>query len=175
MSACAEARAASAPLDLADYDHADCLIYGIGNVGRQDDGLGWAFIDWLEEAGLCPSAARQRHYQLQLEDADLLRHQRKVLFVDATRDPSVTDFRVECPRPAMDFSFTSHALSIPALLATCAQCFGYLPEARLLVLRGYAWELKQGLTPRAQKNLGAAQACLAPRSPHPFESKRSQA
>ena len=29
-------------------DDPSSLIYGIGNVGRQDDGLGWAFIDELE-------------------------------------------------------------------------------------------------------------------------------
>ena len=43
----------------------DTLIFGIGNCGRSDDGLGWAFIDWLEERGLCPTSEKRRHYQLQ--------------------------------------------------------------------------------------------------------------
>ena len=58
---------------LDGYDAPDCLIYGIGNVARQDDGLGWAFIDWLEATGACSRATLMRGYQLQLEDADLLR------------------------------------------------------------------------------------------------------
>ena len=33
---------------LGFFDDPSSLIYGIGNVGRQDDGLGWAFIDRLE-------------------------------------------------------------------------------------------------------------------------------
>ena len=30
------------------FDGPSSLIYGIGNVARRDDGLGWAFIDQLE-------------------------------------------------------------------------------------------------------------------------------
>lgn len=153
MNRPAELPLPDAPLALSDYDHADCLIYGIGNIGRQDDGLGWAFIDWLEASGLCPRAETLRHYQLQLEDADLISHKRRVLFVDATRDAAVAHFRVEAMAPHMDFSFTSHAISIPAIMATCRQCFGRLPEVRLLTIRGYSWELRQGLTPRAHNNL----------------------
>ncbi|MDQ7073091.1 MAG: hypothetical protein Q9N32_05950 [Gammaproteobacteria bacterium] len=41
---------------LENYNTSDSLIYGIGNVGRQDDGLGWAFIDWLEKESICPKA-----------------------------------------------------------------------------------------------------------------------
>lgn len=79
-------------LALADFNRADCLIYGIGNLARQDDGLGWAFVDWLEATGICPEAEMVRNYQLFLEDADLISRKQKVLFIDATQDPGVEAF-----------------------------------------------------------------------------------
>ena len=47
-------------MTLDDFDNDSCLIYGIGNVGRQDDGLGWAFVDWLQAEGLCSNAEMQQ-------------------------------------------------------------------------------------------------------------------
>ncbi len=161
MSVCADKPAALSSLSLGDYNAASCLVYGIGNAGRQDDGLGWAFIDWLEGTPLCPEAEIQRHYQLHLEDADLLRYKTRALFVDATRDPEVKRFRVERVQPKLDFSFTSHAISLPSVMATCEQCFGYLPEVHLLTIRGYEWALKQGLTAPAARNLKTAIAEIA--------------
>ena len=143
--------------DLLDRcNHPSCLIVGIGNVARQDDGLGWAFIDWLERESLCPQGELSRHYQLQLQDADLISAKSTVLFVDATRSTDVETFRLEQMAAKLDFSFTSHALSIPAVMATCQQCFQQSPQVYLLTIRGYAWELETGLTRKAQRNLSAS-------------------
>ena len=150
---------------LDEHDAPDCLVYGIGNVGRQDDGLGWAFVDWLEESGRCGAAEKVRGYQLQLEDADLVSRFRRVLFVDATRDPSVTDFALLTPEPAFEVPFTSHALTVPTVLATCRQCFGVLPEVRMLALRGFEWGLAEGLSDAAHHNLAVATAALTPPTP----------
>lgn len=160
MNAPAEQPAVS----LADFNDPSVLIYGIGNVGRQDDGLGWAFIDWLEAQSICPQAQTQRHYQLHLEDADLISQMRKVLFVDATKDAAVESFSLERAQPRLDFSFTSHAISIPSIMATCQQCFERVPEVHVLAIRGYEWELRMGLTARARHNLAQATAHLLNRS-----------
>jgi len=160
MSTPADLLVSASGIALSGYNHPSCLIYGIGNVGRQDDGLGWAFIDWLESQFLCPQGELLRHYQLHLEDADLISRKQRVLFVDATKETDVEPFRLERVEPKMDFSFTSHAISIPAIMATCEQCFQCLPEVHLLTIRGYEWELQQGLTPMARQNLKAATACL---------------
>ncbi len=141
---------------LADYNNATSLIYGIGNVGRQDDGLGWAFIDWLEEESICPKAELMRHYQLHLEDADLISYKQQVLFVDATKAPDVESFQLEKVEAKMDFSFSSHAISIPSIMATCRQCFEKVPEVQLLTIKGYEWELQLGLTSMAKLNLEAS-------------------
>ena len=129
---------------LDDFDNDSCLIYGIGNVGRQDDGLGWAFVDWLQAQGLCSSAEMQRDYQLLLEDAELISTKERVLFIDATKEASVESFTLERAAPKMDFSFTSHAISIPAIMATCQQCFERLPIVHVLAIRGYRIRTRNG-------------------------------
>jgi hydrogenase maturation protease len=156
-------------LTLDDFDDDSCLIYGIGNVGRQDDGLGWAFVDWLEAQGRCPNAELQRGYQLLLEDADLISTKSRVLFVDATRDAAVTSFELQRAAPRLDFSFTSHAVAIPAIMATCQQCFHRLPVVHVLAIRGFEFELAPGLTQAAQRNLDVATAYLS--SPRTLGSK----
>jgi hydrogenase maturation protease len=148
-------------MTLDEFDDDTCLIYGIGNVGRQDDGLGWAFVDWLEAQSICVSAELHRGYQLLLEDAELISTKDRVLFVDATRDASVASFTLEREAPKMDFSFTSHAVSIPTIMATCQQCFERLPVVHVLAIRGYEFELETGLTAMAKHNLSAATAHLS--------------
>ena len=149
MSACAEPRFPTSEF----LDEPSSLVYGIGNVARRDDGLGWAFIDRLEARQPLPRAVLYRNYQLNLEDAHLISEFARVLFVDATKDPAVSSFSLTCPEPKLDFSFTSHALSVPSIIATTKQCFGYLPEVYLLAIRGYEWELEVGLTELAEQNL----------------------
>ena len=146
---------------LDEFDSGSSLVYGIGNVGRQDDGLGWAFIDWLEAHGLCLSADVQRGYQLLLEDAELISTKERVLFIDATKDVAVESFSLERAAPRMDFSFTSHAISIPAILATCLQCFDQLPIVHVLAIRGYEFGLEMGLTHAAKRNLDDATAYVS--------------
>ncbi len=149
MSACAEP-----PFPTFEFfNEPSSLIYGIGNCGRQDDGLGWAFIDRLEARRPSPRAVLHRNYQLNLEDADLISGFARVLFVDATKDPAVSSFSLTRPEPKLDFSFISHAISVPSILAIAKQCFGYLPEVYLLAIRGYQWELQIGLTEPAEQNL----------------------
>jgi hydrogenase maturation protease len=143
-------------LTLNHFDSDSALIYGIGNIGRQDDGLGWAFIDWLEASSICLKAEKVRFYQLNLEDADLISRKERVLFVDASKDTTVDSFRLYKAEPKMDFSFTSHAMSIETIMATCEQCFGKIPEVYVLAIRGYEWELQIGLTEQAKNNLHLA-------------------
>ncbi|MCX2930821.1 hydrogenase maturation protease [Mycobacterium sp. CVI_P3] len=140
----------------------DTLVYGIGNCGRQDDGLGWAFIDQLEGDCRKTGAGLRRTYQLNLEDADLINRFSRVLFVDATKDRSVESFAISRPEPVLDLTFTSHALSVPSILATARQCFGRIPEAYLLAIRGYHWELSEGLTSHARDNLNQALHFVSP-------------
>ncbi|MDD1780709.1 hydrogenase maturation protease [Enterovibrio sp. ZSDZ35] len=138
-------------INVNDFD----VIYGIGNIGRQDDGLGWAFIDAIE-----PDAASHqklvRHYQLFFEDVDLIRRHKRILFVDATKDVTTSQYRMERVLPKLDDSFTSHAISVQSILAMCHQCYQAHPDVWLLTIRGNSWELSLGLTPMATQNLALA-------------------
>lgn len=139
------------PLHLHDFG----LIYGIGNVGREDDGLGWAFIDAIEALGET-DAKLVRHYQLFFEDVDLIRRHQRVLFVDATKSVTTSHFKVERVEPRLDDSFTSHAISVQSIVAMCQQCYQAFPDVWLLTIKGTQWDLSLGLTPEADNNLKLA-------------------
>ncbi|NMM38111.1 MAG: hydrogenase maturation protease [Glaciimonas sp.] len=151
---------AESNLTLDYFNDASALIYGIGNIGRQDDGLGWEFIDWLEATSACPKAEKVKFYHLNLEDADLISHKQRVLFIDASKDTTLDSFRLYKAEPKMDFSFTSHTMSIETVMATCQQVFENIPEVYVLAIRGYEWELQLGLTEQAKKNLDHATSQL---------------
>lgn len=131
------------------------LLLGIGNCGRGDDGLGWAFLDRARRRPGFAARAEYR-YQLQVEDAALAAAFEHVVFVDASREDLPGGFRrAPCaPRPATEF--TSHALAPSAVLHYCRQLYGAAPRAELLALQGYRWELHEGLSDRAAANLAAA-------------------
>ncbi|PSR08953.1 MAG: Ni/Fe hydrogenase, partial [Bacteroidetes bacterium] len=58
------------------------LLLGIGNSGRADDGLGWAFAEaFSDQADLFEVELR---YQLQIEDALLISTYQRVVIVDAS-------------------------------------------------------------------------------------------
>ncbi|PHS36923.1 MAG: Ni/Fe hydrogenase [Sulfurovum sp.] len=135
------------------FNTSDSLIYGIGNIGREDDGLGWAFVDWIEESAICPEAELVRSYQLHLEDADLISYKKRVLFIDASKKEDIESFYLSKVKAKMDFTFTSHAISVQSVMAICKQCFTSTPAVYLLEIRGYQWELSVGLSAKANKNL----------------------
>ncbi|NIY84742.1 hydrogenase maturation protease [Vibrio hepatarius] len=139
------------PISLNSFD----LIYGIGNVGRQDDGLGWAFIDDIEALSDL-DATLIRHYQLFFEDVDLLRRHKRVLFVDATKDSGTESFSLSRVKPRLDDSFTSHAITVQTILALCHQVYQVYPDVWLLAIKGDEWELKLGLTDCSRQRLNHA-------------------
>ncbi len=64
-------------------DDSNVLVIAIGNCGRNDDGLGWKFADYLRERGTGNMDIEYR-YQLQVEDALLVSGYDLVFFVDAS-------------------------------------------------------------------------------------------
>lgn len=134
------------------------LIYGIGNPGRQDDGLGWAFLEALE-GGLPPGVETFRNYQLNIEDAELISMHDRVLFVDASKSQDIQAFRCRAVRPQASMTFTTHHLTIESVLALCQTLYQKTPRVEVLEILGYAWELMEGLTPEARSNLERAVAC----------------
>jgi len=131
------------------------LFLGYGNPGRQDDGLGPAFIEELEKEGL-PGVAAGSDYQLTVEDAAAVAQSEVVVFVDASFEGErAFDFR---PLEAgSSISFTSHRMAPEELLALAKNLFAARPKAYLLTIRGYEFSgFGEGLSSQAQMNLNAA-------------------
>jgi hydrogenase maturation protease len=130
------------------------LVLGYGNPGREDDGLGPAAVEAIAGMKL-PGVSTDADYQLNIEDAaDLAAHQRAV-FVDASRT-GPEPFELKQVSAAGEISFTSHAVSPESVLAICEDHFGHAPQTWLIGIRGYSFEMREGLTPQARENLQRA-------------------
>ncbi len=136
------------------------LIFCIGNNGRQDDGLGWAFAEALEREGAFAGEIHCR-YHLQVEDAELVSKADRVVFADASKGALPGGFAWEKISPSAEFEFTTHALSPAAVLYLSQVLYGKIPEsAWRLLIAGEKWGFETGLSERAQDNLNKALASL---------------
>lgn len=133
------------------------LVYGIGNRGRQDDGLAVVLIGRLEAEGVPEGVTLEANYQLTPEDALTLADHDVVLFVDATAAPDATrPYGVEPVAPAREVSFSTHALTMGALLALCQRLYGRAPQAYALALPATAFEVNAELSAPAREALERA-------------------
>jgi len=133
------------------------LLFGYGNPGRLDDGLGPRLAD-LVAARELPGVACESAYQLSVEDAaDVARHD-LVIFADATVGGTDTYlFRRLLPRSAE--SFSTHSVRPEALLGLARDIFGWSGKAYVLGIRGYDFnEYEERLSEDARANLDAAAA-----------------
>ena len=134
---------------------AKLLLFGYGNPGRGDDGLGPELIERITRLQLADIAC-QNDMQLQVEHVTDLAGCDQVLFIDA--DMSCAEpFDFSEITPVKDDSYTSHAMSPTALLHAYRQVYGKdAPPAFLLRIRGYDFALGDPLTDKASANLEAA-------------------
>ena len=194
------------------------LIFGIGNPGRRDDGLGPALLQEMRGAdvsrgtdalasegarsGADPrrdkgaSTALEFRYQLNVEDAYTIRDFDLVIFADSssgggsgatgvgedagTRGPEhgaagVTqdgangvrkggaaaevvpeDVALNEIGPSATIAFTTHEMSPASVLGLCHELYGRTPRAFALAIRGYEWDLGEGLSEKGRANLARA-------------------
>ena len=133
----------------------ECLIIGIGNSGRRDDGLGWAFLEALEDFGLEPDKMQYR-YQLQVEDAAMIAKYPMVIFVDAHEGRLENGYRLQAVQPTDAFAFTSHVLPPEAIVYLAKELYQASPQAYTFAIEGKEWGLQQGLSATAKSNLAQA-------------------
>ena len=131
------------------------VLIGIGNVGRRDDGLGWKFLD-LIKVNLSEDWDCVYRYQLNIEDADLVKKYEKVVFIDAFSEKLPKGFSIEECYPAAGIEYTTHSLNPCAVLALCNNLYTQRPKAHVLKIQGYDWSLKEGLSEQAAMNLDKA-------------------
>ena len=139
------------------------LIFGIGNPGRGDDGLGPELIERLrrdpQPRAETPDSTSVREYefryQLNVEDSLAIKDHHLIVFADAavTGDAAAELTEVF---PSDAIAFTTHQMSPPSVLALCHELYGGAPKAYVLSIRGYHWDLGAGLSPQAEENLNQA-------------------
>jgi hydrogenase maturation protease len=134
------------------------LVYGIGNPGRRDDGLGPRLIELLDAARL-EGVDLDSNYQLNIEEALACSKHDTVIFADASETGEGPFVFTEL-EPAHEIAFTTHELSPAAVLALCEELYGRRPQAWVLAIRGYEWDIGEGLSPQAEINLSSALAFL---------------
>ncbi len=131
---------------------ASVLVFAIGNESRGDDALAPLLLRQLQTE-TNSQAEFIEDYQLQVEHVTDLAGREVVLFIDA-------DVSCEAPfhfskiEAAHDNSYSSHAMSPFALLHAYRQFHGAdAPPTYLLRIRGYGFELGEGLSAEAAANL----------------------
>lgn len=130
----------------------ELVILGVGNDSKGDDGLGWAFLDALEDNPEI-SARLIHRYQLQPEDAAEIAEARWVVFVDASKEMLEDGFLWESCLPERQPVVHSHWLPPSAVLGLTLEIRETYPEAFVMAIYGEQWELGQGLSPGARQRL----------------------
>jgi hydrogenase maturation protease len=130
----------------------DTILFGIGNSGRSDDGLGWAFVDRIRQETDFAGQLEYR-YQLQVEDAALVRDAERVIFIDSYKGELPGGFHWKPCEPSEDFQFTTHVLPPRGVMHFCQDLYGKKPRADLLMIQGTSWDLRIGMSPEAERHL----------------------
>jgi hydrogenase maturation protease len=136
------------------------LIYGYGNPGRRDDGMGIRITEMVEEWKQAHNLNRidvDSNYQLNVEDAEKVSRYDLVIFVDASQETDLTNFRLTEIKPNnQKVEFTMHAVSPAYIIHLCEKLFDKKPQAKLLSIKGYRWEFQEGLSDSALLNMERA-------------------
>ncbi len=133
------------------------LIYGYGNPGRMDDGLGCRFTElfsqWAKEQNIL-NIEFDCNYQLNIEDAFTISEKDLVIFADASQE-EIENFILTEVDDSSDMSFTSHEASPGYIFHLCQKLFNKSPRTYLLHIKGYEWNFREGITSKAESNLNA--------------------
>lgn len=136
-------------------ENTQILIYGYGNPGRKDDGLGCRFVElfseWSSQNDI-ENIEFDCNYQLNIEDAHHISEKDLVIFVDASTE-NISDFLLTRVDESSDISFTSHEASPGYIYHLCTKLFDKRPNTFLLHIKGYEWNFEEGLSDLAFNNL----------------------
>ncbi|MBE9492707.1 MAG: hydrogenase maturation protease [Bacteroidetes bacterium] len=150
-------------------DSLKILLYGYGNPGRQDDGLGVEFVNrmekWVCQLGL-KGFEFDNNYQLNIEDAEAIKDKDLVVFADASEE-KISNFCFTKVNKSSKVSFTTHSASPGYIVKLCEELFNSKPLVLLLHIKGYSWEFHEGLTEKAENNLKIALDYFQKKLKHP--------
>jgi len=139
---------------MSKADRKKILVIGIGNIGRQDDGLGWMILDHIvDEFKFVDTEYR---YQLQIEDAELASNYSTVIFADATKEQINDGFYFKNCKVSTTHGMNTHAVHPETIVGLTNNLYHKYPETFILGIQGYHWELKEGVSEKALDNLKKA-------------------
>ena len=131
------------------------LVFTWGNPSRGDDAIGPEIYRFLS-VKIHDEADILTDFQLQIEHAQDLLQRQKVIFVDANMTCN-EPYEYTPIQPDQDISYTTHAMSPAALLAVFQSAYDSpLPEAYLLSVRGYEFNLGNPISDKAGMNMQQA-------------------
>lgn len=131
------------------------LVFTWGNPSRGDDAIG-PEIYRLLSVKIHDEADILTDFQLQIEHAQDLLQRQQVIFVDANMTCN-EPYEYTPIEPDQDISYTTHAMSPAALLAVFQSAYDSpLPEAYLLSIRGYEFNLGNPISDKAGMNMQQA-------------------
>lgn len=130
------------------------LLLGIGNIYREDDGVGPKCVDLVS----LPGVSRLTVQELVPELAETIRDYERVVFVDASLQGEPAELHPLLPR---DTSFPlTHQMTCEGLLALTEALYGRAPRAFLLSIRGLFFDHGETLSARAAENVEKAKGIL---------------
>ncbi len=135
------------------------LIFGIGNIDRQDDGVAWhvmvaikSLLDCDEAFDIAEDFFHEREtelvYQLQItpEIAEEIAQYDRVCFVDAHTGAVPENIHVETISPYYQNSPLTHHMTPSSLLSIVETLFGKAPPSILVSIRGFHFGFSQELS-----------------------------
>lgn len=134
------------------------LVFGYGNPGRKDDGLGNEFTEALKKINFSDNEIEieyDSNYQLNIEDAERIKNMDVVIFADASEE-NIEDFCFSVVDGTGEPAFTTHSANPEYIFRLCKELFNSEPVTMLLHIKGYEWQFEEGITPKAGKNLNKA-------------------
>jgi len=140
------------------------LIFGYGNLDRQDDGVAWHILvalrrflalsdpDTIDDEILIRSDL-STVFQLQLtpELAEELTAFDRVCFIDAHTGAVPEEIHIEKISPTFQHSPLTHHLTPQSLLSIMQSLYKKEPDALLISVRGYEFEFSQSLSSRTSR------------------------
>ncbi|MBT8253881.1 MAG: hydrogenase maturation protease [Bacteroidia bacterium] len=127
------------------------IFFGIGKVGRQDDALGWIFLEYIQNENLKGLDIEYR-YQLQIEDAELISKYNNVIFIDACKENIDNGFFVKPCKARENHNFSTHALDPETVIYLTQKLYHHKPKAFIIGIQGYRWDLEMGVSKQAYTN-----------------------
>lgn len=140
------------------------LIFGYGNLDRQDDGVAWHILSMLKHALALPDPEfvddevngepeLATLFQLQLtpELAETVAGFDRVCFIDAHTGAVPEQVHSEVLSPSFQHSPLTHHLTPQSLLSIIQTLYQKEIDALLISVRGYEFEFSQKLSIRTQQ------------------------